>query len=114
MGVEQFRMGTFQRMTATTRRRGPSWVEKAITVIENSLYADHRKVTGEQVRNWLRKQKVRRPAHPNAYGALIRTCVGRNLLKFSGELTAMEDPRSHGRMTPIYTVRRPRVARASA
>lgn len=76
--------------------------------METGLYNDYRKVTGEQVRMWLRTQKVRKPEHTNTYGALILNAINRGLLRPTGDVVRATDPKAKGRLTPVYTVKRQR------
>ena len=96
-------------MTAK-KTKGSPWIAKATAAIEMNLYEDHRRVTGETVRNWLRRRRMRKPDHHNAYGALIRIAVQRGLLRPTGEFARMEAPTSHRRITPVYRVKKPKTA----
>ena len=60
--------------------------------------------TGEQIRLAIRDE-IGEPTHPNAWGGAFRALLVRNksmfrpLLKF----TNMAEPRSHSRLTRVYT-----------
>lgn len=81
-----------------------TWMEKATTLITEGLYNDYRQVTGEQIRFWLRSKRLRAPAHPNAYGALILRLVQQGILRKTQKFAASEAPTSHGRQRRVYAV----------
>ncbi len=91
-------------MTSTTLL----WQDKALTIIAEQLHREHSRVTGEDVRFWLRTKRLRSPSHPNAYGALIRRAIETKLLRPTTKMAASESPTSHGRAQRIYSVTRPR------
>ena len=47
---------------------------------------------------------VGEPRHSNAWGALIRTAKGRNLIENTGRYVPMRAANSHARITPVYRV----------
>jgi hypothetical protein len=99
---------------AKAKGREPSpWLTKALALMESGLHNDHRKVTGEDVRFWLRSKRLRGPASPNAYGALILTAVRRGILRQTDEWRPMRADTSHGRITPVYSVPKRRMAQAA-
>lgn len=56
--------------------------------------------TGEDLRKKL--TRLRRPGHPNAWGALIMQAVRKGLLIPTGRYLPMKDKSSHARKTPEY------------
>ncbi len=58
--------------------------------------------TAEDLRHALRLI-VGEPHHPNAWGGLIMNSVRRGELYKTGQLRKMRDPKSHARMTPVYS-----------
>lgn len=98
-------MTTKTNATARARTDSRSWIEAALSLMEQ-LHAHKSRVTGEDVRFWLRSRRFRAPAHPNTYGALIRTAIGRGLLRPLGEYRPMRASTSHGRITQVYAVNR--------
>ena len=89
------------------------WQVRALNRIAEGLYLDHNKVTGEEIRFWLRSKRLKAPAHPNAYGALIRRAVDTGLLKRTKKVAASLTPTSHGRVRPVYSVVKPRKSKAA-
>lgn len=77
--------------------RDGAWIESALDVIASM----RGEATGEQIR--LRCEPIiGTPQHHNAWGAVIRTAIGRGLIRFAGRYEKMRTPRSHARRTPVY------------
>lgn len=80
------------------------WLDRALNAITKGLREDHKTVTGEQVRFWLKSKRIKPPHTPHMYGILIKRAIDLEILKRTTETTAMQDPTSHGRKTTVYTV----------
>lgn len=83
-----------------------SWFDVALVALEqlpkqNSWANLERGFTGEFIRQAL-TPSVGHPHHPNAWGALIRAAIGRDLIAATGEYRPMQAVNSHGRKTPVY------------
>lgn len=87
-----------------------SWHNKALNLIASSLHEDHTRVTGEDIRFWLRSKRIRNPSSPNAYGALIRSAIDNGILRRLSRYQASVSPSSHGRKRRVYSVVKPRRA----
>lgn len=96
-----------------TKEPKETWVNRTLGIIAAKLHVDLKTATGEQVRDWLRTKTRAKPTHHNAYGALIRTAIGRGLLKPTGTYTRMIAKASHGRSTAIYKVIAPKATKAA-
>lgn len=94
----------------TTKTRSRPWISRVMTALETRLHADHKMVSGEDVRNWLSAHRYRKPEHHNAYGALIRLAVQRGILMPTGRFKRVVAAQSRGRITPVYRVAKPRIA----
>ena len=81
-----------------------SWLDRALSTMSENLYDDHRKVTGEQVRYWLKAKRLRAPHTPNMYGILINRAINLGLLKKTEKFVASETPSSHNAKIRVYTV----------
>lgn len=57
--------------------------------------------TGEFIRQAL-TPRIGHPHHSNAWGALVRTAIGREIIVATGEYRAMQAFNSHSRRTPVY------------
>lgn len=78
-----------------------TWSDRAMELLR-VMREDHREVTGEIVRLWLRNAGLEEPSAPHAWGGLIRGAVKRGLLMDTGRQTQMTAERSHARRTPIW------------
>ena len=81
---------------ARTLAKNAAWKEGAIYIIKH-LPPDWTG-TGEDIRD----QVAEEPGHHNAWGGLINTAVSQKLIEPTGNYTAMQSKKSHGRKTPIY------------
>ena len=80
---------------------GQSFMDGCLTTIGMMRYGDL--VTGEDVRRACMDRGLE-PHHSNAWGAVVRTAVGRGLLMPTGQWRKMTLKTSHARQTPVYRV----------
>lgn len=85
--------------------RSGEWIKRALRMLPEIRYKSALStVTGEDVRVWL-EQRMEPPHHHNAYGALIRMAIQKNVLRPTGKFVQMRTKKSHARMTQVYWVR---------
>lgn len=92
--------GERDKALAAVAKANAEWMETALSMLP---YLSPMEGTGEQIRHKL-SAVIEQPSHHNAWGAMIRHGVRLGLLKPKGQWTKMEDPQSHARQTPVYTV----------
>jgi hypothetical protein len=95
--AELFRDEAIERVT----QNSGAWMDNAIACV--SRLPNGFKYTGEDIRLML-THEIDEPHHHNAWGALIRHAVRKQLLTPTGKWQKMRTPRSHARQTPIYRV----------
>jgi len=75
------------------------WATAAGTLLERLPSGEY---TGEDVRLALTKKGLPDPAHPNAWGGVIRGGQNRGVLVPTGEYRGVISERSHGRKIAVY------------
>lgn len=80
--------------------RSDGWMEDALRIVVGIPRLQE--VTGEEVRQWLLVTGLRKPHHPNAWGALILTAIRRGILVPTDRYRKMRTKKSHARMTRVY------------
>lgn len=75
------------------------WMEEALRVIKTIV--PHQRVIGEDIRKYV-LDFHESPTHPNAWGALIRTAVGRGYLEPTGRWLSSTAKKSHACKCPEY------------
>jgi hypothetical protein len=85
------------------------FIDRALTVMNEGLYNDHKTVTGEQVRFWLKSKRVKSPDKTNLYGTLISRAINLGLLKRTDKFVTMETPTSGGKKRRLYTVSKKKI-----
>lgn len=58
--------------------------------------------TGEDMRMWLREAGLSEPTHHNAWGALIKKAVSKQLIADTGHTRNLKTEKSHARRSPIW------------
>ena len=76
------------------------WIDTALAILPHIRH-DSAFVTGEDVRLWL-EERISKPHHHNAYGALIRIAIRHGILRPTDKWVQMRTKKSHARMTRVY------------
>jgi len=80
-----------------------SWLSSGIAIMRqqrNKMAGIE--ATGEMVKHHLMKCGLPKPAHPNAWGAMIRQAVHLHLLVDTGKSTHAIDAKSHACRVPVW------------
>ena len=80
--------------------RANEWFDGALAILPQ-IRNDSPFATGEDVRLWL-EERMGKPHHHNAQGALIRVAIQKKILRPTGKFIQMRTKKSHARMTPVY------------
>lgn len=96
--------GELARDTALVRAEAGAgdWFADAVAAFPLLPLSDT--FTGEDVRRVV-LDRLGKPRHHNAFGALINTLVRSGSIRRTGEYRPMRDVRSHARRTPVYAKR---------
>jgi hypothetical protein len=93
--------------TASASATSSPWINKALGYLA-TLHETHSQVTGEDVRFWLKSRRVKAPASPQSYGALIQSAIRAGILARTNKTRMTVSKTSHSWSTPVYNVRKPR------
>jgi hypothetical protein len=81
------------------------FIDRALTAMSEGLYNDHKTVTGEQVRYWLKSKRVKAPTNPNLYGSLISKAISIGFLNPTNKTALTES----GKQRTVYNVSKKKI-----
>ncbi len=83
---------------AQTAAHNPGWMARALEIVRDALQPGA-EVMGEDLRAL---PGIGEPDHPNAWGALVRTALGRGLLEETGRFEKAKRKSIHAHRLMVY------------